>query len=30
MPFHLSGKADALHWDPSSAEAYICNQGGKV
>ena len=30
MAFHLSGKVVALHWDNSTAKAYLCNQGGTV
>ena len=28
--FYLSGKVVALHWDNSTAKAYLCNQGGTV
>ena len=30
MAFHLSGKIVALHLDNSTAEVYLCNQGGTV
>ena len=30
MAFHLSGKVVALHLDNSAANAYLCNQGGRV
>ena len=30
MAFHLSGKVVALHMDNSTAQAYLCNQGGAV
>ena len=30
MVFHLSGKVVSLHLDKSTAQAYLCNQGGTV
>ena len=30
MAFHLSGKVVALHFDNSTAKAYLCNQGDTV
>ena len=30
VAFHLSGKVDALQLDSSTAESYLCNQGGTV
>ena len=30
MAFYLSGKVVALHLDNSTAQAYLCNQGGTV
>ena len=30
MAFHLSGKVVALHLDSSTANTYLCNQGGTV
>ena len=30
MVFHLTGKVVALHMDSNTAEAYLCNQGGRV
>ena len=30
MAFHLSGKVVALHFDNSTAKAYLCNQGGTM
>ena len=30
MAFHLSSKVVSLHFDNSTAKAYLCNQGGIV
>ena len=30
LAFNLSGKVVAVHFDKSTAKAYVCNQGGTI